>query len=131
MYFAVNHTLRHIYKLRDFRETFDDVMDENATWGMRDDIDFYEVDILPIETFLLVGYTTNIKPSELSDYIQDPTLLIHYMDKHRYSIDEIKNAIFVWKDTPMYKVCIDTMNELSLCKTFEEVINTKIFHCQS
>ena len=78
-YFIINHTRKYIYKLENWHDTFEDVMDKNPTWQMSDNVDFQDDDVEQIELHLKQSYSTNITVYDVAYYTTDPKVLIYYM----------------------------------------------------
>jgi hypothetical protein len=105
-YLVINHSRKSIYRLCDWRETFDDVMEANPEWGMKDNIDCYDEDLEIIESCLKLDYQTNFEACELPQYIRDPEFLVWYMDAQGFSLYDITRAINFWDGKPEFeKAC--------------------------
>lgn len=112
-YFLVNHSVKHIYKLiNDYRQTFDDILDENPTWNLKDNVDYYEDDVDAIQNFVKMDYSTNLSIYELPVYIQDPEFLVWYMDSQGFGLYDISRAIKYWDGKPEFKKGEDAIEDL-------------------
>ncbi len=112
VYFVVNHSHKQIYRLSNWRQTFDEVMDENPSWGMKDDVECYDDDTEAIEGLMKLDYTTNMNVYELPQYVSDPEFLVRYMDSHGSSIYDITRAIKAWDGTDKFKKAHDAIDDM-------------------
>ena len=119
-YFVINHSHKRIYQLCDWRETFDEVMDANPTWSMKDDLDCYDDDHEVVESYLKLDYTTNLGVSQLPYYIRDPEFLVWYMDAHDFSLYDISRAINAWHGKPEFERAQNAMDDLITWKKNNE-----------
>lgn len=111
-YFVVNHSRKEIYRLSHWRETFDDVIDANPTWTMKDDVECYEDDVEIVGNLLRLDYSTNIQAHELPIYIRDPEFLVWYMDSHEYGTYDISKIVNSWTDSSTYEKAQDAFDDL-------------------
>lgn len=111
-YFVVNHSQKSVYRLSNWRQTYDEVMDENPYWCMSDDIEFYEFEVEPIEAVLKLDYSSNLNVYELPLYIRDPAFLVWYMDTHGFGLYDISRAIKHWDGKPEFKQGEDAIDDL-------------------
>jgi hypothetical protein len=136
VYFVVNRDFKQVYRLNNWRETFDEVMDANPGWSMQDDIDCYDDDPDVIESYLKLNYKTNLGVYELTQYIRDPEYLVWYMDAHGFGLYDISRAINVWDGEPESIKAHAALNKVAerqymgvedddvtmLCKTMNKVM---------
>ena len=102
-YFVVNHSHKAIYRLAHWRQTFDEVMDTNPSWSMKDEIECYDDDTDAIEGMLRLDYTINLNVYELPQYMTDPEFLVWYMDAHGSSLYDITRTIKAWDGTDKFQ----------------------------
>lgn len=120
VYFVVNHSHKRIYRLSNWRETFDEVMDANPSWRMKDDVECYDDDTDAIEGLLKLDYTTNMTVYELPQYIDDPELLVWYMNAHGSSMYDISCAINAWDGTDKFEKAHSAIDDLIAWKKEQE-----------
>jgi hypothetical protein len=123
-YFLVNHSAKQIYRLTGWRDTFEDVMDANPTWNLKDDVEYYEDDVDAIWSFLKLDYSTNLNVYELPTYIHDPEFLVWYMDAQGFSMYDISRAINAWDGNPvLFQKAHDAIDDLMNWKHEQEYMS--------
>ena len=123
-YFVVNHSYKSIYRLSNWRQTFDEVMDANPTWGMKDDIECYDEDTEAIEELMKLDYITNLNVYELSQYVSDPEFLVWYMGTHEFSVYDITRAINNWEGHSIqFKKAHDALDDFISWKHEQEYMS--------
>ena len=123
MYFVVNHSNKYVYRLSNWRETFDEVMDANPNWRIADEFDCFQDDIEPIENLLKLGYATNLGIYELPVYIRDPECLVWYMDTHGWGLYDITRAIKIWDGTEKFTQANSTIDDMIEWKREQEYMS--------
>lgn len=111
-YFIINHTRKYIYKLENWHDTFEDVMDKNPTWQMSDNVDFQDDDVEQIELHLKQSYSTNITVYDVAYYTTDSKVLIYYMKCQGFNDYDISRAINIWQGLPEFQVAQYSIDEL-------------------
>lgn len=111
-YFIINHTRKYVYKLDNWHDTFDDVMDKNPHWLVADHIDFQDDDSEYIGSMLRLHYATNMTIHDLPCYTQDPEFLIWYMNSLGFSVYDMTRAITIWEGRPEFEMAQNSINKL-------------------
>ena len=123
MSFVVNHSQKNVYRLSNWRETFEEVMDTNPTWSMKDNIEYYEDEPDTIETLLKHDYTTNMNVYELPNYIKDPEFLVWYMDTHGWGLYDISRAVKIWDGTEKFDQANSAIDDMIEWKHEQEYMS--------
>jgi len=111
-YFVINHTRKFIYRLENWQDTFEDVMDKNPHWASADNIDFQDDDSEHIGSLMKQQYATNMTVHDLPCYTQDPQFLIWYMNSLGFNVYDITRAINIWEGRPEFQVAQDCIEDL-------------------
>lgn len=122
-YFVVNHSAKQIYRMTNWRQTFDEVMDDNPSWGMKDDVECYDDDTDAIEGLLRLDYVSNLNVYELPQYISDPEFLVWYMDSHGSSLYDITRAIKSWDGTDKFHKANSAIEDMLAWKHEQEYMS--------
>ena len=122
-YFLINHTRKYVYKLDNWHDTFDDVMDKNPTWQTTDNIDCQDDDSELIGSLLKQQYATNLTVHDLPCYTQDPQFLVWYMNSLGFSVYDITRAINIWEGRPEFQIAQDCIEDLMEWKKEQEESN--------
>ena len=122
-YFVINHTRKYVYKLDNWHDTFDDVMDKNPTWQTTDNIDCQDDDSELIGSLLKQQYATNLTVHDLPCYTQDPQFLVWYMNSLGFNIYDISRAINIWEGRPEFQIAQDCIEDLMEWKKEQEDVD--------
>lgn len=122
-YFLINHTRKYVYKLDNWHDTFDDVMDKNPTWQTTDNIDCQDDDSELIGSLLKQQYATNLTVHDLPCYTQDPQFLVWYMNSLGFNIYDISRAINIWEGRPEFQIAQDCIEDLMEWKKEKEDVD--------
>ena len=122
-YFIINHTRKYIYRLENWHDTFEDVMDKNSTWQTTDNIDCQDDDSELIGSLLKQQYATNLTIHDLPCYTQDPQFLVWYMHSLGFNIYDISRAINIWEGRPEFQLAQDCIEDLMEWKKEKEDVD--------